>query len=435
MTFSELLRCGGFWCLDWIKGSSIKHHYSDICIAFKEPIRCQNVSKSRLEKILRHACATTNYYKPFSDYQYLTDFPVILKKTIQENYDNFLSNAFNKKSLVTIKTSGSYGTPFTFYLTKEKRKRQCAEVLFFNQWAGYKLGMRYAQMRVFHSTRLTQFMQNCFLMEPSVISKEWLDKQRLILKSKKIQFIVAYPGSLIQLANYCEKKGDGPDDFFLRGIVCSAEPLTMTMRKTFERIFGCPVYDRYATLELGVISHECKKCNQYHVNIASFLVELLAFDQDVPVECGQPGRVVVTDLFSHAMPLIRYDTGDVARWVEKESYHSNIPSFSGLEGRIVELIYNPSGDFINTGALVNAIISVNGGKGIIQFQFIQETIFEYLLKIHVNPTFNSEAEIRDQLLKLLGKDAVLKIEYVQSIPALSSGKRPMIINKAYKNKL
>ena len=69
---------------------------------------------------------------------------------------------------------------------------------------------------------------------------------------------------------------------------------------------------RYGTEEFGTIAVERPKDQKHVLNLSSVIVEILAIDKDVPVEPGQMGRIVVTDLFSHAMPLIRYETGDLA---------------------------------------------------------------------------------------------------------------------------
>lgn len=47
--------------------------------------------------------------------------------------------------------------------------------------------------------------------------------------------------------------------------------------------------------------------------------------------------------------------------------------------------------------------------------------------------FSREEELSQTLLKYLGDDATLKIEYVEEVPVLSSGKRRYIINEYLAN--
>lgn len=73
--------------------------------------------------LIRHATETTDFYKPYVGATGLSDFPVIQKNVIRECYDQFLSTAFPKSELTKATTSGSYGTPLTFYLTRLKKAR------------------------------------------------------------------------------------------------------------------------------------------------------------------------------------------------------------------------------------------------------------------------------------------------------------------------
>ena len=278
MIYSKLARKIGFWGLDFIKGGLLAHHIRDLEQAFADPAKAKSLAQERLEKFIEHACATTPFYKKFAGVKNLTGFPVIQKQTIKENYNDFLSSVYNKDELVTTTTSGSYGMPFKFYLTKDKRARQTAEVIFFNGWAGYEIGMRYAQVRAYPRGRGLLFMQNGVLMNPSVIDVDWLERQRHRLRKKRIKFVIGYPSAIIPLAKYCRNKGDNPADFAIKGIISGAESLLSSIRETIEKVFGCQVLDRYSSNECGVISHECAKGRMHHINFSTHKLELLKVD-------------------------------------------------------------------------------------------------------------------------------------------------------------
>lgn len=427
MVGSELVRRISFWGTDLIKGSPIRQHIRDLERSFADPIRGHLLAEERLGSILTHACATAAFYKKFAREKKLSGFPVIQKKIIKDNYNDFLSCEYQKNDLVKTTTSGSYGTPFTFYLTKEKRARQFAEVIFFSGWAGYKVGMPYAQVRVHSKPWWYLFLQNGVLIDPSAIDNNWLEKYRKLLREGSIHFIIGYPTAINPIANYCKTKGDGPADFKLKGIISGAENLLESVRKTWESVFGCTVLDRYSSNELGLIAHECAKYRGYHLNFISNKVELLKFENDEPVAPGEVGRVIVTDFFSHAMPLIRYDTGDIAVWAKGNCpCRLNVPVLERIEGRLIETIYTPSGIMINALAVDRDPKDL---PGIIQFQFIQKNRDTYVVRLHVTEAFKDEAVLHHRYQKLLGDDAIITFEYVDSIPPLASGKRPYIINE------
>lgn len=427
MSTSELIRYIAFWSFDFIRGSTIGKHMRDLNHYFSNPENFQDKLHERLNNILNHAVKTTPFYKKYAGFEKLADFPVIHKEIIKANYNEFLCPIYKNKKLFKASTSGSYGSPTTFLLSPQKRARQLAEVVFFTGWSGYKIGMKYAQVRVHPRGKFYLFKQNGILIDPSVIDNNWLEKHRCILKREKIKYIIAYPSALLPLAEYCKQKGDKPDEFALEGIITGAEILLDYAREKLEETFGCIVLDRYAANELGVISNECPSYKKHHLNPASYKIEILKKNSDEPTLPDETGRVVVTDLFSHAMPLIRYDTGDLSSFSSKScSCGLKSPILNKIEGRVVESVYDPSGKIINMAAVDREPRDLDG---IIQFQFIQKTKDTYIVKLNVTDSFSQESILLQRYQKLLGQDANIKIEYVDLIPPLPSGKRPYIINE------
>ncbi len=417
-----------FWKLDRLNHGEMRQHYNDISQAFTDPLNARKKAQTRLESLIKHAKETTIFYQNYdlnSDYASLL---VIEKDLIRKRFDDFISNTYDRPNLGTLSTSGSYGIPFIFYVTQDKIKRQQAEILYFNEWAGYNLGSRMVQLRVFERSWFYFFSQNCRKIDPKRIDGNWYERSRKIVKNRRNRFLVGYPGALIQLARYCEEKGDDPQDFTFKGIVCSAEPMTTDMRNTFTRVFGCPIFDRYAAVELGVIAHDCPRCGLRHVNFPSYYVELLKLDKDEPVNPGETGRVVVTDLFSHAMPLIRYNTGDLASWVTTGRCNDLYPTLSRIDGRYREIIFAVDKTLVYPSSINNAIADHGNEKDLLQYQFVQTSENEYVLKLVVTSAFDHQEILGNRLLELIGKNAQLCFEYVDHIPPLSSGKRPLIYN-------
>lgn len=85
-------------------------------------------------------------------------------------------------------------------------------------------------------------------------------------------------------------------------------------RGQIEAAFG-PVYETYASGELGLIGAECARHDGMHVAMEAMIVELLVRHDDGTVRTAHPGEtgeVVVTDLHDFARPVIRYATGELA---------------------------------------------------------------------------------------------------------------------------
>ncbi len=425
MNVFELARNRAFWCLDFIKGSNVRKHITDLTRNYQSPAETSGLAKQRLEKLIDHARNTTPFYRKFENIRKLEDFPVIQKRTVRENYEDFFSETYKKEDLIPVTTSGSYGTPFTFYLTKEKKARQLAEIIFFGQWSGYRVGIKHAYVRVTKAkSKLKLFMQNEILMCPVNITEQWLEQQRQLLHRKKIKVIIGYPSTLDAIIRYCKKKGDSPKNFSIISVITSAEPLYDNVRDKIESIFDCNVVSRYSTEEFGVLAQERRGEHKHIINNSTYHIEIFDMHKNIPAEQGKLGRIVVTDLFSYAMPLIRYDIGDLG--IMSVNNSNTIPMLEKLEGRKIESVYNPSGIRISPFAING---SLRDQQNIVQFQFIQKGALDYVLKLVTLDSFKEEQIVRDRIIALLGNRANLKIEYVDSIPPLPSGKRPYIINE------
>jgi phenylacetate-CoA ligase len=90
-------------------------------------------------------------------------------------------------------------------------------------------------------------------------------------------------------------------------VVSTAENLTDAQRTLLESAFSARVADFYGVGELGLVAYSRPGISGYELLTKDFHVELLRE--------GSAGleRLVVTDLNGGAMPLIRFDTGDLVR--------------------------------------------------------------------------------------------------------------------------
>lgn len=95
----------------------------------------------------------------------------------------------------------------------------------------------------------------------------------------------------------------------LKGIITLGEYVSAQMRRDAERVFGCPVFDTYSANDVCTIASQCA-CGSLHVNAECVRVDILRPDGS-PCDDGEEGRVVLTTLINAAMPLIRYDIGDI----------------------------------------------------------------------------------------------------------------------------
>jgi phenylacetate-CoA ligase len=141
-------------------------------------------------------------------------------------------------------------------------------------------------------------------------------------------------------------------------------------RKAFERAFTCPVYERYATMETGLVAHECVEAGSLHVPAEGLIVEIVRHD-GAPVSPGETGDVLVTCLHNTATPLIRYRLGDRAVAADGRpcACGRGLPVFGRVVGRAHDFLATASGTLVSPGDAVTA--AGPGDNSIIDFQIVQ----------------------------------------------------------------
>lgn len=436
--FSSLIRRRIYWMLDLIKGSKVKKHYLDIKSIMEKPYNEQKkIQLFYLNNLMNHAVVTTNYYKNYKGLS-LNEFPVINKQIIKDNINDFLSTKYLNVKKHSMSTSGSTGTPFVVQQNMNKRYRTLADLIYFNEIAGQNIGDRFVFFRVWtqedlhtvQNSKFKMFAKNEVPVDISKLDDQSMEEIRQLLKKdKKINEIMGYASTHKRLGQYLDKCGDKPSDFNLKLIISGSEMLEISARNTLKKVFGCTVLSRYSNQENGVLGQQCSKnsdSEKYHMNVASYYIELLKIDSDEPAEIGEVGRIVVTDLFNYAMPMIRYDTGDLA--IKTNACDCGYTSFilGNLQGRLSDVCRDTNGNLISPLLLDKHMEKFDKLK---QFQFIQNDINEYIFKVNDPNNEYLDEQFIDLLKELLGNDANCKIIRVNEIPCLNSGKfKQMICN-------
>lgn len=122
-----------------------------------------------------------------------------------------------------------------------------------------------------------------------------------------------------------------------RVVFAAGEVLDRGTAELVQRTLGVAPIDLYGLTEVGYVAWECERREHLHVNAETCLVELLADGR--PAEPGELASVVVTDLRGRTAPMIRYDTGDVARAVEGPcACGRTLPLMGRVEGRASESV-------------------------------------------------------------------------------------------------
>lgn len=129
------------------------------------------------------------------------------------------------------------------------------------------------------------------------------------MEGYRFTVMLGEPTWMVQLTELAEAKGRA---YPLKLIVGSGEMLTERARAWIEKIWQATFLMAYASVDAGTaIGLECHEKQGYHVNDAELWVEIVDPDEE-----GY-GEVVFTTLSRTTMPLIRYRTKDIARFIHE----------------------------------------------------------------------------------------------------------------------
>ena len=415
--FGAWIRRAGFWMLDAFKGGKVRKNYKQV----KRMMISGALNNEQLEKILTHAVNNTEFYSKFSP-QKIDSFPIITKNDIKGNWNEMYSRLHKGKPVHQMATSGSTGTPFVMEWDMEKRKHQLAELIYFNEIAGQKLGQPYIYFRVWteknKKSKKELWMQNLTPINILHLNDDVLENIRQRLKKKPyINSCLAYASTYEYLVKYIMSKNDTPNMFHTKTFVSGSEVLSMEMKQQIKKTIGCKVIDRYSNEENGFLAQSLDVSDEFIVNTASFYIEILKQDSDESAEIGELGRIVVTDLFGYAVPLIRYDTGDLA--IKAEEKNGWTTKLKTIQGRRVDVIYDTQGNRLTAHTWSVYMWKFDKLK---QYQFIQNGEKDYVLKVNGAKGVYKDEEFVEHLKSILGHDANVTIEHVNGIPLLASGK-------------
>ncbi|NLU39538.1 MAG: phenylacetate--CoA ligase [Bacteroidales bacterium] len=128
----------------------------------------------------------------------------------------------------------------------------------------------------------------------------------------------AIPSYLTRLYDVFVSEGLDPRrDTKLHTFVIGAEPHSEEHRRRIEEMFGVKAYNSFGLSEMNGpgVAFECSYQNGLHIWEDAYIVEIIDPISLEPVPDGEVGELVMTSLDRKAMPLIRYRTRDLTRFL------------------------------------------------------------------------------------------------------------------------
>jgi phenylacetate-CoA ligase len=135
-------------------------------------------------------------------------------------------------------------------------------------------------------------------------------RQIEIAKAWGIKHLLGFPAYLRHMALVArDELGIDPRALGLRSLGSHMGPED---RRGLEALWGAPVYDMYGTNESGMIACDCPQRDGMHICEDAYHIEIVDAESYRPVPAGERGNVLITCLFKHAAPVIRFNVNDVS---------------------------------------------------------------------------------------------------------------------------
>lgn len=254
-----------------------------------------------------------------------------------------------------------------------------------------------------------------------------------ICRIQKIRpsMLCVYPSRLVQIA----ARLDAADARALRLklISVNSETSSKTQRAALANHFGCPVLDEYSTEELGWTAAECA-FGETHVWEDMAYLEILERDRDRPVNTGEQGEIVGTNLHNFATPFIRYRQGDLGSLHQSSCRCGRtFRVLRDLVGRSNDAFHFDSGT-VSPAYLLDSVYALllNQRFPIADFCLLQESrngvAFQYSVPERETAAPDLGSRIEQSLAALLPSGVAVRAELTAQMHKTASGKRNPIVS-------
>lgn len=353
--------------------------------------------------------------------------PVLTKQDLRDSFEALRVEGYRGATHV-MKSSGSTGTQTSVLIDDACNDEVFATQLLFWTWGGFFMGQPHLQTGMSldrgATKRLKDLLFRCTYTSAFDLTDAAAAEMLRQIDRRGIRALFGYASSLYVLARYLETRGleRAMDCIFTWG-----DSLFPHYRELIERVFGCRVTDCYGLGEGLQCAAQCEHHDALHEAMHGVILEIVDHD-GMPVPVGRLGRVVATRLSPGPMPLIRYDTGDVAHFVDGPCACGRaLRRVSRIQGRATDIVTTPAGDRLIVHFFTQIFEMI---PEIAQFQIRQERAESITILYVKGAGFG--AGVLDRVRAEIGANCRYPLEMafqqVGSIPLERSNKRRFVIS-------
>lgn len=391
----------------------------------------------QLRSAVRRAFRETPFYRdrfiragfdPNAEFGYeeFARLPILDREDVRQAGDRMFGSAVAPAQIARDATGGSSGAPTQIRTGPRERGWRESGMEHFMRRIGLPAGSRTALLWGHHldpmqrdtfRERLQDWLFNVQPFDCLRLSPETLDRYHREMDELRPKGIVAYASAVAALAEHLDARGIVPA-YPTGRIITGAEKLLPDQRAIVEKVFPCPVHERYGGRDVSVIAFQMNvpEALDFETDWSLLLVE--------PETTDETSSILITKLQADVMPMIRYRVGDLARFPPGSA--PGRPTFRLLSviGREADRVWLPDGRWMHGLSFPHLMKDYP----VREFQIHQRGDYSVTVRVLPAASFTEESERAIlQIVKANLPQLPVELQLVEAIPRTASNKwRPVI---------
>jgi phenylacetate-CoA ligase len=245
--------------------------------------------------------------------------------------------------------------------------------------------------------------------------------------------ICGTPTYLLHLGEVAKKMGVSLADSRVAIVVVAGEPgaNVAATKKAIEETYGAKCYDDIGSSEIGNFGFECIFQKGTHVNENMYYAECLDLDTLEPVQDGEIGELVLSNLCTETMPLLRYRIKDLVKFNREicECGRSFLRLDGGILGRSDDM-FQFGGVNVFPSAIENLVRQVDNFSNEYQIVLPAKNSKERIT-IRVEPVSDqvSQNDMKNAVERFI-EDFKYRVMFTPAVEVLKAGELPRVAGKA-----